>query len=41
MKKQHENQGAAYDASAEDVVMVRGEDGQMYRVEVEDDAEND
>lgn len=37
----NEKQGAEFDASLEDVVKVRNEKGELMRVEVADDAEND
>lgn len=40
-RKQCEDQGESLTATLEDVVMVRNESGELKRVEVDDDAEND
>lgn len=37
----NEKQGADFDASLEDIVKVRNGNGELKRVEVADDAEND
>lgn len=40
-EKVYENQGADFDERMEDVILIRGENGEMKRVEVADDVEND